>query len=194
MTNQRDQEQDHAAETEMDDSQPPVEEIVEVPLEEAEEEVDEIVALQDELTAARTQADEYLDGWQRAQADFSNYKKRVERERSLAYKNASADIIKRYLDVTDDMARALENRPQEGDGATWADGIELIYRKLLTVLENAGVTLMDIEGEAFDPNLHEAISVENNPDYESGQVIEVLKQGYMLGDRVLRPASVRVAG
>ena len=194
MTNQRDQEQDHAAETEMDDSQPPVEEIVEVPLEEAEEEVDEIVALQDELTAARTQADEYLDGWQRAQADFSNYKKRVERERSLAYKNASADIIKRYLDVTDDMARALENRPQEGDGATWADGIELIYRKLLTVLENAGVTLMHIEGEAFDPNLHEAISVENNPDYESGQVIEVLKQGYMLGDRVLRPASVRVAG
>jgi len=194
MTNQRDQEQDHAAETEMDDSQPPVEEIVEVPLEEAEEEVDEIVAMQDELTAARTQADEYLDGWQRAQADFSNYKKRVERERSLAYKNASADIVKRYLDVTDDMARALENRPQEGDGATWADGIELIYRKLLTVLENAGVTLMDIEGEAFDPNLHEAISVENNPDYESGQVIEVLKQGYMLGDRVLRPASVRVAG
>lgn len=194
MTNQRDQEQDHAAETEMDDSQPPVEEIVEVPLEEAEEEVDEIVALQDELTAARTQSDEYLDGWQRSQADFSNYKKRMERERSLAYKNASADIIKRYLDVTDDMARALENRPQEGDGATWADGIELIYRKLLTVLENAGVTLMDIEGVAFDPNLHEAISVENNPDYESGQVIEVLKQGYMLGDRVLRPASVRVAG
>ena len=190
MTNQIDHEQDQVAGTEMDESQPPVDEVA---VEAVEGEVDEIITLQEELSAARIQADEYLDGWQRARADFANYKKRVERERSLAYQNASADIITRYLDVVDDMARALDNRPQEGEGATWADGIELIYRKLLTILENAGVTLMQIEGEPFDPNLHEAISVEDNPDYESGQVIEVLKQGYMLGDRVLRPASVRVA-
>ena len=190
MTNQIDHEQDQVAGTEMDESQPPVDEVA---VEAVEGEVDEIITLQEELSAARIQADEYLDGWQRARADFANYKKRVERERSLAYQNASADIITRYLDVVDDMARALDNRPQEGEGATWADGIELIYRKLLTILENAGVTLMQIEGEPFDPNLHEAISVEDNPDYESGQVIEALKQGYMLGDRVLRPASVRVA-
>jgi molecular chaperone GrpE len=190
MTNQMDHEQDQVADTEMDESQPPVDEVA---VDDVEGEVDEIITLQEELSAARIQADEYLDGWQRARADFANYKKRVERERSLAYQNASADIITRYLDVVDDMARALDNRPQEGEGATWADGIELIYRKLLTILENAGVTLMQIEGETFDPNLHEAISVEENPDYESGQVIEVLKQGYMLGDRVLRPASVRVA-
>ena len=190
MTNQIDHDQDQVADTEIDESQPPVDEVA---VEDVEGEVDEIITLQEELSAARIQADEYLDGWQRARADFANYKKRVERERSLAYQNASADIITRYLDVVDDMARALDNRPQEGEGATWADGIELIYRKLLTILENAGVTLMQIEGEPFDPNLHEAISVEDNPDYESGQVIEVLKQGYMLGDRVLRPASVRVA-
>lgn len=190
MTNQIDHEQDQVADNDMDESQPPVDEVV---VETVEGEVDEIITLQEELSAARIQADEYLDGWQRARADFANYKKRVERERSLAYQNASADIITRYLDIVDDMTRALDNRPQEGEGATWADGIELIYRKLLTILENAGVTLMQIEGETFDPNLHEAISVEDNPDYKSGQVIEVLKQGYMLGDRVLRPASVRVA-
>ena len=150
-------------------------------------------ALQAELDAWQAKASEYLDGWQRSRADFANYKKRIEREQEMVYQNAAGSIIKRYLDVLDDLERALKNRPQSGEGAAWAEGIELIYRKLSALLENEGVKAMQAEGEYFDPNLHEAITQEDNPDLESGQIIEVIKQGYLLGDRVLRPAQVRIA-
>ena len=150
-------------------------------------------ALQADLDAWQVKASEYLDGWQRSRADFANYKKRIEREQEQVYQNAAGSIIKRYLDVLDDLERALKNRPQAGDGAAWAEGIELIYRKFSVLLENEGVTAMQAEGEYFDPNLHEAITQEDNQDYESGQIIEVIKQGYLLGDRVLRPAQVRIA-
>jgi molecular chaperone GrpE len=150
-------------------------------------------ALQADLDAAQAKADEYLDGWQRSRAEFANYKKRIEREQEQVYQNAAGSIIKRYLDVLDDLERALKNRPQSGEGAAWAEGIELIYRKFSALLENEGVKAMQAEGEYFDPNLHEAITQEDNADYESGQIIEVIKRGYILGDRVLRPAQVRIA-
>ena len=93
----------------------------------------------------------------------------------------------------DDLDRALKNRPQNGEGAVWAEGIELIYRKFLATLESEGVKVIEADGQPFDPNLHEAISQEENPEHESGTVIDVLQKGYTLGDRVLRPARVRVA-
>jgi molecular chaperone GrpE len=147
-------------------------------------------ALKGELEAWQSRANEYLDGWQRSRAEFANYKKRQEREQ-LVYQ--AGTIIKRYLEVLDDLERALKNRPQDGDGAAWAEGIELIYRKLSSFLEAEGVVVMAAEGQSFDPNLHEAISQEDNHQYESGQIIEVIKQGYLIGDRVLRPALVRIA-
>ena len=153
----------------------------------------ETEALQQELSQARAKADEYLYGWQRSQADFANYKKRVERDQAQIYQTTAGGILKRYLDVVDDLERALKKRPQDGDGKAWADGIELVYRKLQTILDNEGVKPMQAQGQFFDPNLHEAVMSEDNPAYESGQVIEVLQQGYLLGDRVLRPAMVRVA-
>jgi molecular chaperone GrpE len=153
----------------------------------------DLTSLQQELEESRLKANEYLEGWQRALADFSNYKKRVDRDQAQVYQNAAGTIIKRFIEVLDDLERALKNRPQEGDGAAWANGIELIYRKLISILESEGVKAMNLQGQAFDPNLHEAITLEENADHESGQIIEVLQQGYMLGDRVLRPALVRVA-
>jgi molecular chaperone GrpE len=87
----------------------------------------------------------------------------------------------------------LRNRPADGEGAAWAEGIELIYRKFYSILEAEGVSLMQADKQYFDPNLHEAISQEENDQYEDGQIIEVVKNGYMLGDRVLRVATVRVA-
>jgi molecular chaperone GrpE len=149
--------------------------------------------LKNELNEMRAKADEYLDGWQRARADFANYKKRVDRDQAQVYQMAVSTIVKRYLDVVDDLERALKNKPQQGDGAVWAEGIELVYRKMLALLESEGVKQMDAQGEIFDPNLHEAISQEAHPEYEDGQIIEVIKQGYLLGDRVIRPALVRVA-
>lgn len=153
----------------------------------------EFETLRQELSEARAKSDEYLYGWQRAQADFANYKKRIERDQAQIYQTTAGNILKRYLDIIDDLERALKKRPQDGDGKAWADGIDLIYRKLLTILENEGVKPMQALGEMFDPNLHEAVMSEDNSAYESGQVIEVLQQGYLLGDRVLRPAMVRVA-
>lgn len=153
----------------------------------------DIKDLMQELKDCQTKADEYLEGWQRARADFANYKRRIDREQSQVYQNAAGSIFKRYIEIIDDLERALKNRPQEGEGASWAEGIELIYRKFLSILESEGVTQQQAQGCDFDPNLHEAISSEPHKDFESGQIIEVIKNGYMLGERVLRPALVRVA-
>lgn len=155
--------------------------------------VDDIEHLTEELQSWQLKAEEYLDGWQRARAEFANYKKRVEREQAQAYQSTAASILRRYLDVLDDLDRALKNRPQDGDGAVWASGVELVYRKFFSILESEGITLMEAENQYFDPNLHEAISQEDNDQYESGQIIEVVKNGYVMGDRVLRAAMVRVA-
>jgi molecular chaperone GrpE len=154
---------------------------------------DELNPLAEALAEAEAQAAENLEGWQRAQAEFANYKKRVARDQEMVLANTRGRVIKRYLEVLDDMERALANRPTEGDGAEWGAGVELIYRKFLSFLESEGVTRLDTLGQAFDPNLHEAIAQEDSPDHESGTVIEVLQPGYMLGGRVLRPAVVKVA-
>ena len=155
--------------------------------------VDDNQALREELNVALSKADEYLDGWQRARAEFSNYKKRVERDQAQMHQMAMGNVVKRYLEILDDLERALKNRPKEGEGAIWAEGIELIYRKFASYLEAEGVKPMEADGEMFDPNLHEAISQEDSKHHESGQIIEVVQQGYLIGDRVLRPAMVRVA-
>ena len=107
--------------------------------------------------------------------------------------NLTGEVIKKYLVVMDDLTLALKNRPSSPDGATWAEGIELIVRKLQTVIESEGIETIHQNKVQFDPNLHEAISNEDNPEFASGEVIEVVRQGYKLGDRILRPAMVRVA-
>ncbi len=149
--------------------------------------------LKSKIEELEKKSSEYLDGWQRSRAEFVNYKKRIEREQSQAYQLAAGNIIKKFLDIADDLERALKNCPKGKEGAEWAEGIELIYRKLLGIMESEGVKVMDVSGQKFDPNLHEAISHEEVEGYSEGDIIEVVKQGYLLGDRILRPASVRVA-
>lgn len=161
-------------------------ELVEVPAVDVE-------ALRKDLEQCRTQSASYFDGWQRERADFSNYRRRVERDQAQAYQNAVGNVVKKFLVISDDLNRALKNRPTEGEAAAWSNGIELIYRKFQQLLDSEGVHKMEIDGEMFDPNRHEAISHEDSPDHQSGQIIEVVQDGYLLGDRVLRPALVRVA-
>jgi molecular chaperone GrpE len=153
----------------------------------------DLTELKEELESSRKQSEEYLDGWQRTQAEFLNYKKRIDRDHVQRQHDATGNVIKKFLVVSDDLERALKNSPKEGDGANWAEGIELIYRKLETILSNEGITALNPEGQIFDPKFHEAISQEDSPNHESGQIIEVIQQGYLLGERVLRPATVRVA-
>lgn len=150
----------------------------------------EIETLQRQLEEAQAKAAENLDGWQRSQAEFINYKNRVQRDREMDYASMKGDIIRKMLPVLDDLERSLAHRP-EGD--SWADGMELIARKFRSVLETEGVKRMEAEGQLFDPNYHEAISSEPNEEVESGHIIEVVQNGYMMGERVIRPAMVRVA-
>ena len=146
--------------------------------------------LQKQLAEARSQAAEYKDGWQRAVAEFQNYKRRGDAEKADTYQTAVGNIIKRYLPVLDDLERALASRPAD---LAWAEGIDLICRKLQSILEAEGLKRIEAEGQMFDPNFHEAISQEPCEGSESGQVIAVVRNGYMLGDKVIRPAMVRVA-
>lgn len=149
--------------------------------------------LQEELDQVRVQAAENMDGWRRERADFVNYKKRMERDQQIIAQQITADVVKKYLEVLDDLERSLQHRPQDGDGRAWAEGIELIYRKLLNQLQMEGIQQIPVENEFFDPLKHEAVTHEDSPDHESGAIIAVLRQGYMIGDRVIRPALVRVA-
>ena len=151
----------------------------------------EIEALMKRLEEAEAKVAEHRDGWQRAQADFINYKSRVQRDQELMKSVMKGDIIKKFLPVLDDLERALQNRP--ADSGSWIGGIELIHKKLQSILESEGVTRIEAEGQLFDPNFHEAISHEPNETVESGHVIAVVQNGYMLGDHVIRPALVRVA-
>ncbi|MEW6178760.1 MAG: nucleotide exchange factor GrpE [Chloroflexota bacterium] len=152
-----------------------------------------IIGLQQELQNAQNQCKEYFEGWQRERADFMNYKKRVERDQAQLQQIITANIIKKFLVIVDDMERAIRNRPANAEQQEWWNGVDLIYRKLLSILEAEGIQPIAAAGDSFDPNLHEAISHEESSAVQSGQIIEVVQQGYRLGDRVVRPALVRVA-
>jgi len=153
----------------------------------------EYAAQLEEIDDLKKKTDEFSDGWQRERAEFANYRKRVERDREMERQNSKLDIIKKYLAVHDDFERAMKNLPPEGLQAAWLDGLKLIDQKLKNLLEGEGIAPIPAENAAFDPALHEAISHEENPDFESGQIIEVVQKGYTIGDRVIRPALVRVA-
>ena len=151
---------------------------------------DALAQLEAQLAEAQSQAAEYKDGWQRSVAEFQNYRRRMEADKAETYQTAVGSIIKRYLPVLDDMERAMQARPAD---LAWAEGVELICRKLQSILEAEGLKRIEAEGQNFDPNFHEAIAQEPVEGVESGTVIGIVRNGYMLGERVIRPAMVRVA-
>lgn len=150
----------------------------------------ELDVLKKKLAEAESKASEYKDSWLRSQAEFQNYRKRLERDNEMMYTSMKGDIFKKVLPLLDDLERALQNRSAEDP---WANGIELIVRKFQTILESEGLKKIDAVGKEFDPNFHEAISHEPANGVHSGHVIGVVQNGYMLGERVIRPALVRVA-
>ncbi len=158
-----------------------------------EEEGEELEKLQEELEEAQAQAAEYLDGWQRTQAEFSNYKKRQEAERAQVMVLANAALLRKLLPIVDDFERAIATLPTDLERLTWCEGIFLIQHKLDAFLESEGVKPIETEGQAFDPHCHDAVTHEDAPGYEEGQIIGEVQRGYILGERVLRPALVRVA-
>jgi len=145
--------------------------------------------LEEQLAKAKEDAQKNLGNWQRAEADFQNYKRRTEQERSESRRFASAALIINVLPILDDLERALGSLDARLAGLTWFEGIALIHRKLLVLLDNAGVTPIQAEGQQFDPSIHEAVT---HADGEEGKVLAEVQRGYRLHDRVLRPTMVVV--
>jgi molecular chaperone GrpE len=152
-----------------------------------------ITSLEEQLAAATAQAAEYLDGWQRARAEFANARKRLERERAEAYRNAAVDYARHLLPILDDFDRALGTVPDAIAADPWLEGLRLVRRKLEAILDNLNVERIDALGQPFDPNLHEALSLKEDSGAESGVVVEEVQTGYRIGDRVIRPALVNVS-
>lgn len=157
------------------------------------QEDDPLAALQSELEKARAQAAEYLDGWQRARAEFANLKKRVEAEREEIRYRSNEELLLKVLPVVDDFERAFQELPPEMEDAAWVNGITMIMNKLQKILESENVALLEAAGKPFDPQWHQAMMQEETKDYPDGICIEEIQRGYRLGDRVLRPALVKVA-
>lgn len=150
---------------------------------------EDVESLKKALSEEKERADNYLSNWQRTQADFSNYKKRVEQEKAENIKFANMNLMRDLLPILDDLERALDNATHASVDEEWLGGVRMIYRNLLSSLENHGLCQLRAEGEEFDPNFHEAICQEEG---EEGKVIEELQKGYMLKDRLLRPCKVKV--
>jgi len=146
-----------------------------------------------ELRAKAAERDEFLDKLQRSKADFINYQKRVQRERERWAELTLQDFALELLPVVDDLERALDAARRDHDTHTFAHGFELIYTKLCKVLSDEGITPFDALGRPFDPAFHEAVAYLDRPDAADRTVIEVARKGYILGERVLRPAQVIVA-
>jgi molecular chaperone GrpE len=152
-------------------------------------EAEDIESLKEALIEAKAKAEANLAGWQRAQADFANYKKRSEQERQDLSKFANSVLILSLLPVLDDFERAFSAIPPKTAKLSWLDGIKLIERKLWAVLQAQGVSPIKALGEPFDPTLHEAVRQDSGLE---GIVIEEIQKGYLLEDRVIRPSKVVV--
>ncbi|MBM2809740.1 MAG: GrpE protein [Chloroflexi bacterium] len=155
------------------------------------EEQDPLTTLESQLAAARAENEEQLRGWQRTQADFVNFRRRVEQERADFMQAAEAGLIRDILPVVDDLERALASVPGGLLGLTWVDGISLIERKLLGVLVTRGLQPIEALGKEFDPREHEAVLREGDGG-DATEVTGELQKGYRLSDRVLRPTLVKV--
>lgn len=153
-----------------------------------------IEALAVEVTEAKGQADEYLLALQRERAEFQNFRRRTTEERERDFGLAAEDLIRKVLTLADDFDLAIEARPASIAGDPWFEGVSAIDRKLRALLESEGVTVVVAEpGTPFDPREHDAIANVPGTGHPEGSIVEQVRRGYRLRERVLRPALVAVA-
>jgi molecular chaperone GrpE len=148
-------------------------------------------ALADEIVDLRKERDALHDRLLRQAAEFDNYRKRVERDRKDATQYAAVEFVRDLLPVIDDFERALQTGAPGAE--SYRQGLEIIHRALLDMLRKRGVTPIDAVGTDFDPQIHEAVAYQDAPDRRDGEVMEQFTRGYRLGDRLIRPAMVKVA-
>lgn len=155
---------------------------------------EQALSLEEQLALAREEAGRNLENWQRTAAEMANFKRRQEEQMRLQRDRIKGEVLAGLISALDDMDLAFQNVPEEISGQLvgWVEGFRLVQRKLDKILDDQGVALIKTDGE-FDPNLHEAVSHEDSDGHQEGQIIEELRKGYRIGQRVLRPALVRVA-
>jgi len=158
----------------------------------------ELVATRSELKRVETENAELKNSLARRQADFDNYRKRVERERTETYNRVVADVAAKLLPVLDNLKRALETEAsveaaESDEFRHFLSGVDLISKQLNGVLEAFGIKPVAAVGEQFNPHIHEAVVTEPTDDYEPDTVIQEIVAGYRLGDKLIRPALVKVA-
>jgi molecular chaperone GrpE len=146
-----------------------------------------------EFADLQRERDDFKDRWLRKSAEFDNYRKRVERERREQADQSVVDLLQELLLVVDDFDRALTVDAGEGGEGAYRKGVELIHGKLHDLLRKQGLKAIDTLGADFDPNIHQAVMHEDSAEHREGEVIGELRKGYVLNDRLLRPAMVKVA-
>ena len=147
----------------------------------------------DALAELRRERDALQDRLLRTAAEFDNYRKRMDRERSDLAAYATSDVLIELLPIIDNFERALQAAATGPDADAFRKGVELIHKQMLDVLKKRGVRPIETLGADFDPNFHQAVIHESSANHREGEVIQELQRGYMLGDRLLRPAMVKVA-
>lgn len=146
-----------------------------------------------EIEKLKKELEELKDKYLRKAAEFENFRKRKEREMEEFWKAANADLIRKLLPILDDMERSIESAKKDKNFDALVEGIELVYKSFLKVLESEGVTQIDACGQEFDPEIHEALMQVEKEDVQPNTVVEQHQKGYRLGDKVLRPAKVIVS-
>lgn len=163
-------------------------------IEEDEETLENVEETSDDIEETLKKKEEELEELQnrylRLQADFANYKNRMEQEKSNIVKYASEKLIQEILPILDNFERALESESNK-DG--FYDGVELIYTQIINALKNHGLTEVEALGEEFDPNVHNAVMTEESDEYDPDTVMDVLQKGYKLNEKLIRPSMVKVA-
>lgn len=153
----------------------------------------QVKELEKELATAKEEKEKYIDRLHRLQADFSNYKKRIRKEKEKLEDKVIAEVVEDLLPVIDNFELALESVQDSGEGLEITEGVEMIYNQLQKFLEKKGIKEIDSVGEEFNPDFHEAVMTEENEDYDSGEIIGEMKKGYKLEGKVIRPAMVKIA-
>lgn len=148
-------------------------------------------SMEEELETERQRSAEYLEQAQRARAELVNYRRRTEDELARMQKQAGERVIKNFLPAIDDLDRAIASMSQEDRATSWGEGIMLVQKKIWATLESEGVAPIESLGQPFDPSLHEAISMQEGAN-GAPTVVQEYQRGFLLGDRVLRPAMVVV--
>ena len=146
-----------------------------------------------QLEAERAKANDYLEQWRRAAADFANFKRRTEQDRAEMAKLFNEGFVKALLPVLDNFERALAAIPADLKTHSWVEGVSLTEKQLRAALEKEGLSAIEALGQKFDPNLHEAVAHDISDEHEEDSVIEEYQKGYKLHDRVIRPSMVKVS-